>query len=217
MAGFLDEAAFWERFLSDEELEALWHGGYGISYPFCTIDGPISISGGWPLYIGASVSDSGGFPLWMSGIPAISSNQFSLFTSAVGQNASGVSLHIGGVIPGTSVRGMNLWVGGEAHSANSYLPLFLANVGISGIVPLFIRGSGTAEGYVFADRSMSLFIQRPISQMATLYLHGPGNETLLTNTLYIRGYEPVVNEMTCSIPSAIGYFPKNSPLFIRGY
>jgi hypothetical protein len=120
---------------------------------------------------------------------------------------------------GVSVRNVNLSVAGVASQAIASQPLVAWNSqsGVAEDVTLYIRGSGITDGATPYQTPMNLFLQRPITDVVSLYMQGPGAPESSGVALCVAGATPVVSGMPLSLPQVVGVETGGNFLYTHGF
>lgn len=126
-------------------------------------------------------------------------------------------LTLAGPDSGSHPGNMNLVLTGALPNATALLPLTVdANPGVQAGAPLFIRGDGTTDGALPAQKGMNLFLRRAPADAIPLFLQGPGTSLPSGVPLTTVGSLPAVSGVPLVI-NAKGVGASGLPLFTSGF
>ncbi len=183
-------------------------------------DGIFTFSGICPLFLQGPIAPTknNNIPLFINSLSASNSGVFAvcdLFIEGTGGLNATLPLFIkSSENPASGV--LKLFIRGNVGSVNNNLTLFLQNLGSTSGIPLYIKGLGTTAGSVPLSSYMSLFINRPTSEVITLFIAGPGYSSSGDLTLFTEGCFVGNNNIPIYV-SGVGFSENNLKLFMSGW
>lgn len=168
------------------------------------------------LFQNQASSDNSSITLFIGG-HASNDSSINLFIHGRDTATSDMDLYLEGPLYDTTIRSLNLYIGGTNYFEAGSMTLVLFNEMIANSATLFIKGSGVTPGGLPYNSNLNLFINRMPSDALNLYLRGPGDTITDDMTLVITGAYPVTNSLNLVIPNSTGFPTEELDLYIHGF
>jgi hypothetical protein len=131
----------------------------------------------------------------------------------------GVTLYVHNTQPHIDFFGSKtLYVNGSGSILNGNISLFTESEGETDDIPLYVKGAGLWPGYVTANDTITLFINRPDYSIGiNLFCKAIDNPVNSYTSLIINGGYLVNDNITLSVPDVVAAKPDTYiPLSIEG-
>lgn len=142
-----------------------------------------------------------------------------LYASGDNGYSINIPLSIDGGLIGDTVRNVNLFAEGRAHSAEAASDLYLQNdqSGVALSAPLFVAGSGVGDGALPYEKGLSLFLRRPVTDAVFLYIQAPGTPDNEQVPLFVQANIVSSGVISLAVPNVVGSESHSARLYTHGF